>query len=216
MKDLCTDFVLMATKRSAQAIGRSMRFMMFLHRHLWLTLAALKDLDRKALLNAPITPSSLFSDVQKPRCSFQPPSSSLSSLAPLCAQDLVLVLKVLSLPRSSTWILLLLGSSLLKLLCFLPLLRLSALEICRLSVNADCFVPGDCCVTLWPRPGFVPKSLSTPFKAQVISLPALSSESSTSHDSDAQGTVCPIRALQSYLELLDLLHVVFGISSAFG
>lgn len=64
MKDLRTDFVLMATKRSAQAIGRSMRFMMFLHRHLWLTLAALKDLDRKALLNAPITPSSLFSDVQ--------------------------------------------------------------------------------------------------------------------------------------------------------
>lgn len=81
MKDLRTDFVLMATKCSAQAISRSMRFMMFLHRHLWLTLAALKDLDRKALLNAPITPSSLFSDVQKPRCSFQPPSSSRSSLA---------------------------------------------------------------------------------------------------------------------------------------
>ncbi|XP_056593677.1 uncharacterized protein LOC130412904 [Triplophysa dalaica] len=58
-----TDFALMATKRTAQAIGRSMGFMVVLHRHLWLTLADLKDADRKSLLNAPITPSGLFGDV---------------------------------------------------------------------------------------------------------------------------------------------------------
>ncbi|MGL4351039.1 MAG: hypothetical protein ACRCT2_10830 [Plesiomonas shigelloides] len=58
-----TDFALMATKRTAQAIGRSMGFMVVLHRHLWLTLADLKDADRKSLLNALITPSGLFGDV---------------------------------------------------------------------------------------------------------------------------------------------------------
>ncbi|ROL03910.1 hypothetical protein DPX16_23345 [Anabarilius grahami] len=62
VRDLCvaTDFALMATKCSAQAIGRAMSFMVVLHKHLWLTLADLKDADRKTLLNAPITLSGLF------------------------------------------------------------------------------------------------------------------------------------------------------------
>ncbi len=96
-----TDFALMATKRAAQAIGRTMGFMVVQQRHLWLTLADLKDADRKVLLNAPITPSGLFGDAvesiierfaeaQKrakamshvmPRRSFQPPSRSRSSSA---------------------------------------------------------------------------------------------------------------------------------------
>ncbi len=96
-----TDFTLMATKRTAQAIGRTMGFMVVQQRHLWLTLADLKDADRKVLLNAPITPSGLFGDAvesiierfaeaQKcakamshvmPRRSFQPPSRSRSSSA---------------------------------------------------------------------------------------------------------------------------------------
>ncbi len=91
----------MATKRAAQAIGRTMGFMVVQQRHLWLTLADLKDADRKVLLNAPITPSGLFGDAvqliierfaeaQKrakamshvmPRRSFQPPSRSRSSSA---------------------------------------------------------------------------------------------------------------------------------------
>lgn len=37
-----------------------MGFMVVLHRHLWLTLADLKDTNHKTLLNAPITPSGLF------------------------------------------------------------------------------------------------------------------------------------------------------------
>lgn len=39
-----------------------MGFMVVLHRHLWLTLANLKDTDRKTLLNTPITPSDIFGD----------------------------------------------------------------------------------------------------------------------------------------------------------
>lgn len=42
-----------------------MGFMFVLHRHLWLTLADLKEADRKSLLNAPITPSDLFGDVME-------------------------------------------------------------------------------------------------------------------------------------------------------
>lgn len=49
------NFALMATKRSAQAIGCSMGFMVVLNRHLWLTVADLKDTGRKTLLNVPIT-----------------------------------------------------------------------------------------------------------------------------------------------------------------
>lgn len=57
-----TDLALLATKRSAQAIGRSMGFLVVLHRHLWLTLSDVQEADRKTLLNAPISPAGLFGD----------------------------------------------------------------------------------------------------------------------------------------------------------
>ncbi len=68
------------------------------------------------------------------------------------------------------------------------------------SVDGDYirFGPSDCSVTFRPRMGYVPKSLSTPFKT--VSLPALSSESSASHDTDAQTSVCPVRALRIYID----------------
>ncbi len=53
----------MATKRAAQAVGKAMGFMIVLQRHLWLNLADLKDADHQVLLNATMTPSSLFGDV---------------------------------------------------------------------------------------------------------------------------------------------------------
>ncbi len=70
------------------------------------------------------------------------------------------------------------------------------------SVNSDCirFGPGDCSVTLRPRMGYVPKSLSTPFKTQTVSLSALSSESTASHEADAQTSVCPVRAVRIYID----------------
>ncbi len=70
------------------------------------------------------------------------------------------------------------------------------------SVDSDCirFGPGDCSVTLRPRMGYVPKSLSTPFKTQTVSLSALSSESTASCEADAQTSVCPVRALRIYID----------------
>ncbi len=73
------------------------------------------------------------------------------------------------------------------------------------SVDSDCirFGPGDCSVTLRPRMGYVPKSLSTPFKTQTVSLSALSSESTASREADAQTSVCPVRALRIYIDRSD-------------
>ncbi len=70
------------------------------------------------------------------------------------------------------------------------------------SVDSDCirFGPGDCSVTLWPRLGYVPKSLSTPFRTQTVSLSALSTESSPSRSANAQTAVCPVRALRIYID----------------
>lgn len=59
---VATDFAHMATKRTAQAIGRSMGFMVSLHCHQWLMLTDLKEVDKRALLNAPLSPSGLFGD----------------------------------------------------------------------------------------------------------------------------------------------------------
>ncbi len=60
------------------------------------------------------------------------------------------------------------------------------------SVDSDCihFGPGDCGVTFWPRITCL-KSLSTPFRTQTVSLSALSSESSTSRDANAQISCAP-------------------------
>ncbi len=75
-------------------------------------------------------------------------------------------------------------------------------DLLAFSVDSDCirFGPGDCSVTLRPRMGYVPKSLSTPFKIQTVSLSALSSESAASSEADAQTSVCPVRALRIYID----------------
>ncbi len=55
-------------------------------------------------------------------------------------------------------------------------------------MDSDCirFRPGDCGVTLWPRPGYVPNHYLPP--------------SSTSRDADTQISVCPVRALRIYID----------------
>ncbi len=60
-----TDLALRATKTTAQAIGRSMASLVVLERHLWLTLAEIKDADRVSFLDAPISPSGLFGPAVK-------------------------------------------------------------------------------------------------------------------------------------------------------
>ncbi|ROI48126.1 hypothetical protein DPX16_0815 [Anabarilius grahami] len=52
-----TDLALRATKATAQAIGHSMASLVVLERHLWLNLTEIKDLDKTAFLEAPVSPS---------------------------------------------------------------------------------------------------------------------------------------------------------------
>ena len=65
-------------------------------------------------------------------------------------------------------------------------------------MSASCleFGPNDCRAVLRPRHGYIPKVLSTPVRAQVISLTALSS----SEDERDANLLCPVRALRVYLE----------------
>ena len=55
-----TDLALRATKATAQAIGRSMANLVVLERHLWLNLTEIKESDKVAFLDVPVSPSSLF------------------------------------------------------------------------------------------------------------------------------------------------------------
>ncbi len=71
-------------------------------------------------------------------------------------------------------------------------------DLHALSVNPACleFGPNDSKVVLKPRLGYVPKVLSTPFRAQVIVLSALS----LSTDDQELSLLCPARALRVYIE----------------
>ncbi len=87
-------------------------------------------------------------------------------------------------------------------------------EMQSLSVSASCldFGPNDCKVVLKPRHGYVPKLLSTLFRAQVITLLALPATNSE----QGPNTLCPVKALRVYFEHSSLfrqseqLFVCFG------
>jgi hypothetical protein len=144
-------------------------------------------------------------------CPSQPPS--------VPPWDLALVLRALSLPPFEPLASIAVKELSLKTALLLALASAKRVgDLQAFSVHEDCirFGPGDCNVTLRPRQGYVPKSLNTPFKAQVVLLPALSSELSVSRDIDAQSAVCPVRALRMYMtrsaafRQSDQLFVCFG------
>ncbi len=67
-----------------------------------------------------------------------------------------------------------------------------------LSVSESCteFAPGLVKAFLRPRPGYVPKVLSTSFRSQVVVLQAFS----TSSSSEGDHLLCPVRALKMYVD----------------
>ncbi len=80
-----------------------------------------------------------------------------------------------------------------------------------LSISPACleFGPNDSKVVLKPRHGYVPKVLSTPFRAQVITLSALP----PSEEDRELSLLCPVRALRIYFESFrrtEQLFVSFG------
>ncbi len=82
------------------------------------------------------------------------------------------------------------------------------------SVDDSCleFGPGNSHVVLRPRPGYVPKVPTTPFRDQVVNLQALPREEAD----PAIALLCPVRALRIYVDRTqsfrtsDQLFVCFG------
>ncbi len=82
------------------------------------------------------------------------------------------------------------------------------------SVDDSCleFGPGNSHVILRPRPGYVPKVPTTPFRDQVVNLQALPREEAD----PAIALLCPVRALRIYVDRTqsfrssDQLFVCFG------
>ncbi len=70
-------------------------------------------------------------------------------------------------------------------------------DLQALFVNPVCldFGPNDSKVVLKPKLGYVPKMLSTPFRAQVITLSAFSPLTGSQ-----ESLICPVRALRIYIE----------------
>ncbi len=72
-------------------------------------------------------------------------------------------------------------------------------DLQALSISASCleFGPNDCKVILKPRHGYVPKVLSTLFRAQgsLLALPVTDGEKGLN-------MLCPVRALRVYLRAL--------------
>ncbi len=92
----------------------------------------------------------------------------------------------------------------LKFLSMKTLLLLALASIKRVG-DLHAFSVGDSClefgtadsqVTLRPRPGYVPKVPTTPFRDQVVSLQALPPEEAD----PALALLCPVRALRSYVD----------------
>ncbi|KAL0188183.1 hypothetical protein M9458_015282, partial [Cirrhinus mrigala] len=116
--------------------------------------------------------------------------------------DLSLVLRALSGPPFEPA-----ESSDMKVLSFKTALLLALAcgkrvgDLHALSVSSACmqFGPNDCMVRPTPRPGYTPKVLSTPFRAQVITIQAFCSSEPDTEAVSRKYALCPVRALRAYV-----------------
>ncbi len=134
--------------------------------------------------------------------------------------DLALVLEALALPPFEPLQTVGLWELSLKTTLLLALASVKRVgDLQALSMNADCmqFGLGDCNITLKPKLGYVPKSLSTLFRAQVVRF-LLSLQSRRLHRMPNQ-VLCPVRALRVYIDRTaqfrqsEQLFVCFGGST---
>ncbi len=62
------------------------------------------------------------------------------------------------------------------------------------------FAPGLVKVTLWPRPGYIPKVLFTSFHSQVVTLHSFHPPPFASSEDEKLHMLCPVRALKLYVD----------------
>ncbi len=108
----------------------------------------------------------------------------------------------------------------LKVVILLALTSLKRVgDLQALSVSETCmdFAPGLVKVTLRPRPGYVPKVLSTSFRSQVVILHSFHPPPFASSEDERLHMLCPVRALKLYVDYSKVwrktsqLLVCFGV-----
>ncbi len=89
----------------------------------------------------------------------------------------------------------------LKVALLLALMSLVG-DLQAFSVSETCmdFAPGLVKVTLRPRPGYIPKVLSTSFRSQVVTLHSFHPPPFASSEDERLHMLCPVRALKLYVD----------------
>ncbi len=91
----------------------------------------------------------------------------------------------------------------LKVVLLLALTSLKKVgDLQAFSVSETCmdFAPGLVKVTLRPRPGYIPKVLSTSFRSQVVTLHSFHPPPFASSEDERLHMLCPVRALKLYVD----------------
>ncbi len=91
----------------------------------------------------------------------------------------------------------------LKVFLLLALTSLKRVEdLQAFSVSETCmdFAPGLVKVTLRPRPGYIPKVLSTSFRSQMVTLHSFHPPPFASSEDERLHLLCPVRALKLYVD----------------
>ncbi len=86
------------------------------------------------------------------------------------------------------------------LLALTSLKRVGDLQAFSVSETCMDFAPGLVKVTLRPRPGYIPKVLSTSFRSQVVTLHSFHPPPFASSEDEKLHMLCPVRALKLYLD----------------
>ncbi len=101
------------------------------------------------------------------------------------------------LESASEWILAL---KVTLLLALTSLKRVGDLQAFSVSETCMDFTPGLVKVTLRPRPGYIPKVLSTSFRSQVVTLHSFHPPPFASSEDERLHMFCPVRALKLYVD----------------
>ncbi len=86
------------------------------------------------------------------------------------------------------------------LLALTSLKRVGDLQAFSVSEICMDFAPGLVKVTLRPRPGYIPKVLSTSFRSQVVTLHSFHPPPFASSENERLHLLCPVRALKLYVD----------------
>ncbi len=86
------------------------------------------------------------------------------------------------------------------LLVLTSLKRVGDLQAFSVSEMCMDFAPGLVKVTLRPRPGYIPKVLSTSFRSQVVTLHSFHPPPFASSEDERLHMLCPVRALKLYVD----------------